>query len=187
MLKGYESSPSILLHRYPSTFMTLPMSKNYSNFFKLQLLISLFFLSLYEKYNLQRVSLIVLGFVIIERRPLILPSHLFLSVFQRDHHWNPERRGMDSPSLSEIKHHSKEHPLWFPYSMEKSAYTKLTCSLWRQYTQLKALSHIRQNLFGQQESYYQSKEIGIIREWNKPKPLYYNKQMRLPCATKLTS
>lgn len=48
-------------------------------------------------------------------------------------------------------HHSKEHPLWFPYSTGKRTHTKFICSLQRQHTQLNPHSHIRQNPFGQQE------------------------------------
>jgi len=48
-----------------------------------------------------------------------------------------------------------KNTLWFPYSSGKRAHTKLTCSSQSQCTQLNPHSHIRQNLFGQQQSHYQ--------------------------------
>lgn len=43
------------------------------------------------------------------------------------------------------------------------------------------------NIFVQQELHHQPKEKGIIWEINKPKSLEHNKQMWLPCSSKLTT
>lgn len=93
LLKGYES---FLVYFSPllSTFMTLSKPKNHSIFKKLQLLISLFFLSFLEKYDLGSVSLVSLGFVISQTFPIFFP---FIPHYSRETCTEARKRITDIP------------------------------------------------------------------------------------------